>query len=200
MSMKAVCRWLSVVLVLSIAVSACGGDRGDSGENGVTLDAYLGSFSSDYTPARSLEELADLSSIVIRAELVKVTDGRGFGVSLEDASRSARFTFRSTTSGKLVNFELPRPTNVSPEQVSELFTNSVQAILYLNPAIPIPENEAKFWHNLPDEPLWQLATPQGFIFEVAGKGVIQLTGDVEALTSEPNVLDSYLPPGGERLG
>jgi hypothetical protein len=198
-TMKIFHRWLTVVLTISVAASACSGNGGRSAESAVTLDAYLGSFGSDYEPARSFEELADRSALVIRAELVEVTDGRAFGDSLDDAARTARLTFRST-SGELVSFELPRPTNVSSERISELFTRSVKAVLYLNPVVPIPNEEAKLWHNLPDQPLWQLTTPQGFVFEVPGKGVTQLDAGGLAPASDPSVLDSYLPRGGERRG
>ncbi len=177
------------------STSACGPDQrgaepatvAAAGSGSVTEFAGLfASYGADYEHVASPAKLAARSALVVQGRIERFDPGRMFGTSAKDpvarhsvvmvvtVERVLRGRLAPGSAGK-VYVELHAPRALSAADFNEVAPRSSAAVLYLGPAATAADTPLV----TPDTgrpaglPLYQPASPQGFVLQ-AGAKVVQV--------------------------
>lgn len=183
-------------MALGIVFAAgCGSDSNREAFD-ESYDSYFRSFSYDYNPAPGIEELAEQSTIVTRASLVNVEDGRFFGES-EDQPEGVLLNLVFETDEEARYYvQITRPMDSSVDQLREVLPIGSTSVVYLQPNTdPIDEG----WFNVRgDGNEWFFTTPQGWILDHPDRGIVFPLEDHESeapfvvLPARTDQLDGWL--------
>jgi len=180
----AVCSiWFAFIFTLTGCGSGNDSAPGD-------LDAFVKLFTgyaADYEPARSPQQLAEWSDLVVLGRIHSVTDGRihGDGVS-RSTTVVVAVDVREVKKGALpprsenrVYVEMESSYQRPASAYDKVAPRDVDALLFLTPAPATGVPGGQRIEN-PDagrpngQPLWQVTTPQGFLVGSATQGVFQV--------------------------
>ena len=196
-----------IVGLVACLVAGCNSSESELYEE--TYDSYFGSFSYDYDPARTKEDLAEQSEITVKATLVDVEEGRIFAVADEkpelepnkpvpaEYNVKLNFVFESND-GTRYYVQLPRPHDSSVAQVRSVMPIGAENIIYLQPVDdPIVDGEGRWFNVREDGNEWYFTTPQGWILDHPERGVVSpLEGFDDLFVEMPastSTLDDWLP-------
>jgi hypothetical protein len=180
--------------VVLVALPACA--RGETPTAAPTSTVVAGSprphpflwlyrgYRADYNPARTPDQLAAWSELVVVAKLVGIREGRVEGQSADDPARAEHlryeFAVTKTLKGKAegtVYVEAIKPDFKPAATYDDAAPDMAPAVIYLR-------------RYAPDRP-YDFTTPQGFIIELDGR-----VG--HPMEASPSI--SSLFPGGDPAG
>lgn len=159
---------LAVLMIVFLA--ACGGDSDSEDAFVETFDTYLTSFSFDYNPAAHPADLADRSTVVTKATLVDVEDGRYFG-SEEGKPEGVHLNLvMEDPDGTRYYVQIPRPMDSDVNVLREVLPIGAESVVFLMPNTdPLSDG----WFNTRDDGNeWFFTTPQGWILDHPERGVM----------------------------
>lgn len=186
-------RTVSVSCVIVLAtLTACS----QASREELTFDEYVTSFAYDYEPAPSLVALAERSAVVTEATLVAVEEGAVYGNQPADSAMvHLNLVFESPT-GNRYYVQLPRSPEVPFDETAAVFPIGATNVIFLQPNDDPLEN----WSNYrEDGNEWFFTTPQGWIIDFPGRGVIHPLEPEASFgipdPASPEALSSWLPAG-----
>lgn len=194
--------WSLAIVACALVSAGCSSTAATDEAHVDTYDTYFASFSSDYNPAGTLQELADRSTVAAEATLVDVEDGRFFGAS-EKEPEGVHLNLIFETGDKTRYYvQLPRPMNSEVDQLRKVLPIGARSVVYLAPNTdPIEDG----WFNVrEDGNEWFFTTPQGWILEHPERGIqhpleheivesfFDETADTSVETVRPNLEDWLL--------
>lgn len=197
------------IIIGLVAYLVAGCNSADSELYEETYDSYFGSFSYDYDPARTIEDLAEQSEITVKATLVDVEEGRIFAVAGEKPELESNepvpaeynvklnFVFESED-GTRYYVQLPRLHDSSVAQIRSVMPIGAENIIYLQPNNdPIVDGEGRWFNVREDGNEWYFTTPQGWILDHPERGIVSPLEGVDDLFDEmppsTSALDDWLP-------
>ena len=205
----AVCALLMVGCAATASVPATGPQTGGSYSAEDTVAVFRG-LSYDYDPARSPDELAKLSKIVVSGTVAKVQAGRTEKFPGNDEAKGATsivlvLADAKATAGELdaggdgtVYIELPDPGHPDSDYYSKAFPAGAFVVAYLLPApgeLPLEGSDVAI--EDPDagrpqgQPLYLPANPQGLAIQFGAEDIVwPLIG-----AQEPGRISETLPGG-----
>ena len=156
----------------------------------------------DYEPARSPQELASWSDLVVTGKMVEVIDGREWGSSSTDPWTARTITIVVEVSdllqGKLpvgcegrIYVELPSQGNLKAKPYNDALPRSSTILLYLHKMSDDLQDEIVDPRaGRPDgQPMYQIMTPDGFLIEGGGR----VTRVIETKVWSQADLTDFLP-------
>lgn len=149
---------------------ACGSSVESEEVFAYTYDSYFQSFTIEYNPAVTVEDLAERSAIVVEATLIDIENGRFFGVS-ETEPEGVTLNLEFETDDKTRYFvQVPRPMDSDIKQLRTILPIGSQSVIYLQPNNDPLEG---VWHNTRvDGNEWYFTTPQGWILDHPERGIV----------------------------
>ena len=203
----AVALKLLALVVVAAFVAGCGSE--EEGLYEETYDSYFRSFSSDYEPASSVEDLAEGSEIVTGATLIDVQEGRLFAEADQkpeldpdkpvpaELNVNVNMVFE-TDDGTLYYVQLPRPNDTSVAQIRSVMPIGAASVIYLQPnEDPIVDGAGRWFNVREDGNEWFFTTPQGWILDHPERGIVSPLERMEILFAEMPAsvatLDDWLP-------
>ena len=165
-------RLLRGVLFTTVALIAvaCGASSESEESFAYTYDLYFQSFSYDYNPAGSVEDLANRSTVAAIATLIDVENGRFFGASETEPEGVTLNLVFETDDETRYYVQVPRPMDSDVEQLRSVLPIGSQSVIYLQPNNDPLEG---VWYNTRnDGNEWYFTTPQGWILDHPERGIV----------------------------
>ncbi len=162
--------WLAALVAVGLVAASCGSDS-DSDEVFVdTYDSYFQSFSANYNPSPSIEDLGSRSTVAVEATLVDVEDGRFFGASETEIEGVTLNLVFQTDDKTQYYVQLSRPMDSSVDQLRSVLPIGARSVIYLQPNNDPLEG---VWFNVrEDGNEWHFTTPQGWILDHPERGIV----------------------------
>ena len=145
-----------------------------------TFETSLTASTADFNPAATAADLAERSQVAVEVTLVDVEDGRYFGDQQgEPEGVHLNLVFESGQ-GDTYYVQIPRSIDSDVDTLRELFPLGSRNVIFL---IPNDDPIDGIWFNVrEDGNEWFFTTPQGWILEDPGRGIIW---PLRGLTDEP---------------
>lgn len=156
--------------LLAMPVVACNGEDEGADVYLDTYDTYFASFSTDYDPAPTPAALAEESTVVTRATLVDVEDGRYFGESADAPDGVHLNLVFETADGERYYVQIPRPMDSDVDHLRTVMPIDASSVIFIRPNDdPIEDG----WYNTRDDGNeWFFTTPQGWILDHPERGIV----------------------------
>lgn len=170
---------------VSLIAAACGSSAESEEAFAYTYDSYFQSFAYDYNPAVTIEDLGKRSTVVAKAMLIDVENGRFFGASETEPEGVTLNLVFETNDKTRYYVQVPRPMDSNVKQLRSVLPIGSQSVIYLQPNNDPLEG---VWYNTRnDGNEWYFTTPQGWILDHPERGIVFALVDDQSEPPFPEV-------------